>query len=197
MTSPSITPDGDGPAVPDGTPTWEPRGHIVRWAAVALVLTIALLVVSIDIGLLAPRVNRFVSATGTVAGTADHAFVQLTVTNEARGAIRVFGPTEAPPGLELVGTSVTRGDSATPALPTVAQAPSDRSLGRGETATVTAVWRVTDCDLLPRDDPGIPVEVRTPLGLRRTVEVSVEHGFEPAPAWGREVAKFICGEGRP
>jgi hypothetical protein len=195
VTSPSITPDGVAPAASDGAPAWEPRGHVVRWAAVALALTIAVLVVSIDFGLLAPRVSAFASTTGPVAGTDDHAYVQITVTNEARGAITVFGPNEAPPGLDLVATSVTRGDTAiTPALPTVAEAPSEQSLHQGQTATVTAVWRVTDCDLVPRDDSGIPVEVRTPLGLRRAVEVWVHSGLEPSPTWGRQIARAICGE---
>lgn len=197
MTSPT-TSGHVAPPAPDGTPAWEPRGHVVRWAAVTLVVTIAVLVVSIDVGLLAPRVSGFTSTTGTVAGTDDQVFVQITVINEARGAITVFGPSEAPPGLDLVATSVTRGNiTITPDLPTVADAANDRSLGRGGTATVTTVWRVTDCDLLPRDDPGISVEVRTPIGLRRAVEVKVDSGFEPSLAWGRQIARSICGGDPP
>lgn len=197
MSAPRTTSDRSATAL-DDTPAWEPRGHVVRWVALVLALTILLLVVSIDFGLLAPRVSAFASTTGSVAGTDDHAFVQMTVINEARGAITVFGPSEAPPGLELVATSVTRDDiTITPAPPTIAHAPSERSLRQGETATVTAVWRVTDCDLLPRDDPGIPVEVRTPLGLRRAVDVTVDSGLEPSPAWGRRIARSICGEDPP
>ena len=160
-TGPTAPPTG--PAIGDGdSPVWEPHGHPVRRAAAAIVAIAALAVASIWFGALSPRVDVRASGWSTEVGDDGRAYVELEVHNDAHAAVRLRAAGESLPGLELVATErasgerLGHGDSV--------------ELGPGETATVTLRYRLTDCDRVPDDPPAIPVTLRTPLGVDRTVD---------------------------
>lgn len=198
MTSPPLAPGSHEPPAHDPSPAWEPRGHVVRWASAPLALTVGLLVTSILFGLLAPRVSVDGSAWGLFPGTTDRVFVQITVTNHAYAPAQLAGVTESPPGLELVSTSVTPGDPPPVTTDLAIDDPTaPLALGHGESATVTVVWEVTDCRHLPADDRDLPVRLRTPLGLARTVGATFPDASGATGAWAVEVAGYVCApEGR-
>jgi hypothetical protein len=156
-TDPATTPD-------DGT-TWEPRGHPVRWAVAVVSLIAAALVASIWFGALTPLVDVEVGSWTSEAVGDNGATLVLEVSNEAHAGVRLVSAGGPLPGLEPIATELGSGERLGDGNSIV--------LDPGETARVTLRYRVTDCAALPGDPPAIPLVLRTPLGLTRTVTADV------------------------
>jgi hypothetical protein len=170
-------PTADDPQV--DPPSWRPRGRPDRWAAGLLVATLAFLTVSFAFGLLAPRVDTWPAVNGAVPGADDLVYSRIEVTNTTpigSGPLpdaRLVDGGRSVPGLRLVSVGIEPGDAADgpPSMGSAAvDEPRPVTLEPGDTATVTLVWRVTDCARLPIDPPPIPLVFRTPIGLTRTVD---------------------------
>ena len=133
---------------------------------------------------------------GTVPGTTDRVFVQVTITNDAYAPAELIGVTESPPGLDFVAASVTAGDPPPVTTDLAGGEPTAPvTLGHGETAMVTVVWQVTDCRRLPVDDRDLVVWLRTPLGLTRTVDATIPDDLGAPASWAAEVAEHACAAG--
>jgi hypothetical protein len=126
----------------------------------------------------------------------------VRMTNDAWASTELAGGGESAPGLRLVATTVATGDDAV--FPDAADlaaglerddpiAPDGPvSFGHGETATLTLVWQVTDCAVVPAHAGPIPVRLRTPLGLSRSVDGPDDLGIDTP--WTVAVARDVCGQ---
>jgi hypothetical protein len=198
---------------------WRPRGRPDRWATALLAATLAFLTLGYTFGLLAPRIDTATPVDGLVPGSDDLVYAHVVVSNTtlADGGFlpdtQLVDAGRSLPGLQLVSLGIKPGDTtgeqtAVDASSTVE--PARVPLRRGDSATVTLVWRVTDCGLVPTDPPAIPLVFRTPLGLTRTVEARAAsfaladtdgatytqetlHELEwEGQGWGRRLARWVC-----
>ncbi|HEV7760105.1 MAG TPA: hypothetical protein VGO78_13985, partial [Acidimicrobiales bacterium] len=114
---------------------------------------------------------------GAEPGSADQVYLTFDLTNEAHAAVRLRSAGTSLRGLELVaaGRPVT--------------------LGSGETASITLRYRVTDCGQVPAEPAPIPLVLRTPLGLTRTVDgpdsLTQDQYGAPVP-WTRDLLSHSC-----
>ena len=146
----------------DDSPAWEPHGHPVRWALGVVTLIAALAVASIWFGALSPRVDVQATGWSNEPGPDGQAHVTLDVHNDAHAAVRLRSVGQSLPGLDLTATELDSGERLGGDDTTV--------LDSGETVTVTLRYQVTDCERVPDDPPAIPLVLRTPSGLTRTVD---------------------------
>jgi hypothetical protein len=178
-----------------------------RAASAAPAATVALLLTAVALGPITPRLSRHSWAWGSLQPGSDLVHMQIRVTNDAWASTELVGGGESVPGLRLVATTVARGDAA--ALPEAADLAAhlerdeaivpDRSvsLGPGDQATPAVVWQVTDCASVPADPGPVPVRLRTPLGLTRTVDGPSGLGVDELGAdvsWTVELARDACGQ---
>jgi hypothetical protein len=183
-------------------PDWPPRCHIVAWASAALVATAGLLLVSVALGLFAPRASTDSWAWAALRPESDLVHMAVRMTNDAWASTELAGGGESAPGLRLVATTVATGDDAVSPDAADLAAGLERddpiapdgpvSFGHGETATLTLVWQVTDCAVVPAHAGPIPVRLRTPLGLSRSVDGPDDLGIDTP--WTVAVARDVCGQ---
>jgi hypothetical protein len=164
------SPTGEAGSDTSAEPDWQPRGHIVAWASAALVATAGLLLVSVALGLFAPRVSTDSWAWGALRPESDLVHMQVRMTNDAWASTELAGGGESVPGLRLVASTVASGDDAV--FPDAADVAAGLerddpivpdgpvSFGHGETATLTLVWQVTDCAVVPSHAGPIPSACR-------------------------------------
>ncbi len=183
---------------------WLPRPHLVRWAALLLVAVVVLLSMSALFGLVTPRVaTREQVDSGLLRGSDDLVYAQMVVTNSAYADAELVGAGESVPGLRLTVVSMARGepgeDDLVPAAPSQSDDhPASVTLGHGDHATVSLLWQVTDCDEVSVRPPEIPVRLRTPLGLTRTVRATTASnllGEIPAGTYTASNANELVGRG--
>lgn len=189
-------------AAPSATPepvTWQPRGHLVGWAGAILAVAIVVLGTSAVFGLLTPRVSTDHGVTSGLAFDADDTvFATFEVSNEAYGTARLTGADASVPGMSVDTVSFEPLDGAT------GRADGSVDLRHRESAVVTIRWHVTDCGLVPEDAGPIGLEMRTPVGLTRTVDAgTVTRLLDGSPGtpqqdwpvagWARSLASRVCG----
>ncbi len=172
------------------------------WASAILSVTLVVLVVAVMFGLITPRVGTTSWSWGTAPGGPALVDVQMRLDNDAWADAQLLGGGESLPGMRLVATTTAPGDVAV--LPDAAEMATHLAqddpivpagavgIGPGESATLTVVWQVTDCASVPADPPPIPLRLRTPLGLDRTLDGPAELGADDVP-WTLEVVRAVCG----
>jgi hypothetical protein len=172
----------------DGGPAWEPRGHPVRWAAGVVTLVAVTMLTSIWFGALTPRVDATPREWGVEVGSSPaEPYVVLDVTNDAHAPVRLVAAGESLPGLELTSAELTTGERL-----------SDRhtvTLDPGDRVSVTLRYRVTSCADVRAVPPPIPLVLRTPVGLTRTVDGPrslAPEGSVSLVAWTHELVSRSC-----
>lgn len=191
---PHAAPDRVQDTTTAGEPQWEPRGHVVGWAAAVVVVAVAVLGVSYAFGLLTPRVG---SGGGFSAGplSVDDRTVaaRFAVTNRAYADTRLLSVGSAVPGLRVVGSTIT------PSADAVSLPDGAVVLGHGDAASVEVVWQVIDCGRIPADPPPILLEMRTPVGLPRTIDFHEAtiwlddlHADGATDGWAQSLARGVC-----
>lgn len=159
-------------------------------AAILVVLLIVAGGYGWHLGLLTPRLRAGMNSYST---SPDQVTVDLTLTNgNASAPVEVRDLGRGGPGLELIDSIGSTSDILAP----------------GEAMTVTLVYRITDCDEVPRESWPVPVEVARWWGIQ-TVDVHPPEqvsldapdgersfsGRDPyAVGWQRYLAELACTE---
>jgi hypothetical protein len=119
-----------------------------------------------------------------VIGEADLVEIQFELTNQAHTDARLVDVGESLPGM----------DRQEPQISSTQDGPPDNErhmAAGGGKLWVTLQYRVTDCAAVPHDPPAIPLTVRTPVGLRRTIAGIDDLGQDYAP-WTTELVASTC-----
>jgi hypothetical protein len=164
---------------------WKPRGYPVRWALGATTTIAVVCAVSIWFGIFTPRVESQPLSWGPLNGEAGMVELRLELTNQAHTDARLLDIGESLPGM----------DRQEPQISTSQDGPPDNErhmAAGGGKLWVTLQYRVTDCAAVPHDPPAIPMTLRTPVGLRRTIAGIDDLGPDYVP-WTTELVSSTCG----
>jgi hypothetical protein len=160
----------------------------VRWVAVAVVSTTLACLAAIGTGAIAPQVEVGTAGSGPTWFD-DTLVLTVRVENQAALGTDIVGAGSSAPGVELTGVVVDTDpvgfDDLVPS-PSGAPAPSlapvtpepgatipdgGVTIGRGQSVDVVLRYAL-DCEHVASGELTVPIRLRTPLGLTRTVDAT-------------------------
>jgi hypothetical protein len=161
-------------------------GHAGRWALAAVGAAVVALAAVLVIGLLSPEVEGVVSPDVAPPPGGHTASVTVRVTNSARVAVRVVGVGTPANGLRFEDVALVNRGSAVEGDPFA----DGRfiTVGPGGEVRLRVRYVLDDCAALPPGDAaGVPVRVKSPLGVERTVTFALDGG-----TWADDVFAGAC-----